>query len=162
MSYSTSGLRSLPAYTKSFCPYYALYDLLVSAQGGALQTQNGKDILRDSINGLLTTVASPTSRFPAEGFFVWSRESRIAAILDSLLSALDSRNRAIEVENPSNPSTSEALNATKRNDDASTAAHNDIPQLISALNDGAGVFDRASFESQFGLVWTAASSSTSK
>nr|BDB08183.1 coat protein [Kyuri green mottle mosaic virus] len=162
MSYSISSFRSLPAFTKSFYPFIDFYNLLVSSQGGALQTQNGKDISRESLNGLLTSVASPKSRFPADEAFVWSRESRIAAILDSLLSALDSRNRAIEVENPSNPSTGEALNATKRNDDASTAAHNDIPLLLAALNDGVGVFDVASFESAFGLTWTASSTSSSK
>nr|BDB08177.1 coat protein [Kyuri green mottle mosaic virus]BDB08180.1 coat protein [Kyuri green mottle mosaic virus] len=160
MSYSTSGIRSLPAFAKSFYPFYDVYNLLVSAQGGALQTQNGKDILRESLTGLLTSVASLNSRFPANEFYVWSRESRIAAIIDSLLSALDSRNRAIEVENPSNPSTGEALNATKRNDDASTAAHNDIPLLLAALNDGVGVFDSASFESAFGLTWTASAASS--
>nr|QFP98435.1 coat protein [Kyuri green mottle mosaic virus] len=160
MSYSISSFRSLPAFAKSFYPFYDLYNLLVKAQGGALQTQNGKDIVRESLVGLLSSVASPTSQFPSGVFYVWSRESRIAALIDSLFAALDSRNRAIEVENPSNPSTGEALNAVKRNDDASTAAHSDIPQILSALNDGAGVFDRASFESAFGLVWTASSSSS--
>lgn len=161
MPYSTSGIRSLPAFSKSFFPYLDLYNLLITNQGAALQTQNGKDILRESLVGLLSTVASPTSQFPSGVFYVWSRESRIAALLDSLFAALDSRNRAIEVENPSNPSTGEALNAVKRNDDASTAAHSDIPQLLVALNEGAGVLDRASFESAFGLVWTAGSSTSS-
>ena len=63
------------------------------------------------------------------------------------------------VVDPSNPTTAESLNAVKRTDDASTAARAEIDNLIESISKGFDVYDRASFEAAFSVVWSEATTS---
>ena len=92
-------------------------------------------------------------------FYAFLNGPVLRPIFVSLLSSTDTRNRVIEVVDPSNPTTAESLNAVKRTDDASTAARAEIDNLIESISKGFDVYDRASFEAAFSVVWSEATTS---
>lgn len=135
-------------------------DFLSSAAGEAFQTQSGRDTTREAIQGFFSKPVDIDIRFPESVYgYVYLRNSQLAPLLSAVLSALDTRNRVIEVVDPSNPTTAESLNAVKRTDDASVAARVSLERLSEAIASGVGQFSRSKFESDLGLVWTAPTTS---
>jgi len=137
-------------------------DFLTVAAGEAFQTQSGRDTTREAIQGFLSKPVDVDIRFPESVYgYTYLRNSQLYPLLSAVLSALDTRNRVIEVVDPSNPTTAESLNAVKRTDDASVAARVSLERLSDAIASGVGQYSRSKFESELGLVWTAPAASSS-
>lgn len=161
MAYSPITPNVLPYFSKSFVVYKDFVDFLMSSMSSAFQTQSGRDSVRESLGGFLQAPVGFNQRFPAGPvFYIYLSHAAIAPLYGSLLASLDTRNRVIEVAEPSNPTTAEAINATKRTDDASVAARTSVEQLLVAIRSGAGVFNRDLFESESHLVWSETSASS--
>ena len=124
MAYNPITPSKLIAFSASYVPVRTLLNFLVASQGTAFQTQAGRDSFRESLSALPSSVVDINSRFPDAGFYAFLNGPVLRPIFVSLLSSTDTRNRVIEVVDPSNPTTAESLNAVKRTDDASTAARN--------------------------------------
>nr|WHO41266.1 coat protein [Sunn-hemp mottle virus] len=155
MAYSNPTPSQLVYFTNTYADYFGLFNSLNNVRTNSFQTQAGRDELREILVKSQVSVVSPVSRFPAEpAYFVYLRDPSISTVYTALLQSTDTRNRVIEVENSSNVTTAEQLNAVRRTDDASTAIHNNLEQLLSLLTNGTGVLNRTSFESNSGLVWT--------
>jgi len=151
---------NLALFTNNYASFMDFSNYLSSAVSAAFQTQNGRDTVRQTIGGFLSGPVGINSRFPETGFYVYLNHPTIMPLYDALMSSLDTRNRVIEVNEPSNPTTSETLNATKRTDDASVASRSNLSRLKEVIDSGVGVFDRALFESSNGLTWATSSSSS--
>ena len=157
MAYTPVNLATLPFFSRSWVPFLDFLDLLSVAAAEAFQTQSGRDSTREAIQGFISKPVSVDIRFPESVHgFVYLKHATVAPLLSAVLSALDTRNRVIEVVDPSNPTTAESLNAVKRTDDASVAARISLERLSDAIASGGGWFNRAKFESELGLVWTPA------
>jgi len=131
-------------------------DFLSVAAGEAFQTQSGRDTTRESLQGFLSKPVDVDVQFPDNVYgYVFLKHTQLNSLFSAAMAALDTRNRVIEVVDPSNPTTAESLNAVKRTDDASVAARVAIERLSEAIISGAGRFTRTKFESELGLVWTA-------
>nr|WAH67165.1 coat protein [Cucumber green mottle mosaic virus] len=159
MAYNPLTPGKLIAFSASYVPVRTLLNFLVASQGTAFQTQAGRDSFRESLSALPSSVVDINSRFPDAGFYAFLNGPVLRPIFVSLLSSTDTRNRVIEVVDPSNPTTAESLNAVKRTDDASTAARAEIDNLIESISKGFDVYDRASFEAAFSVVWSEATTS---
>lgn len=156
MAYNVTSINQLQYLTNRYVEYYTFSSTLLSAQTNSFQTQSGRDELRAMLVNSVVRVPEPAVRFPENKFFVYLNHPSVLPVWSALLQSTDTRNRIIETDAQNvNPSTAEQLNAVRRVDDASTAIHNNIEQLQNLLNRGEGVFDRATFESVSGLVWTA-------
>lgn len=163
MPYAPINAVTLPYFSRSWVPYMEFLDFLSFAAGEAFQTQSGRDSTRETIQGFLSKPVSVDIRFPESVTgFTYIKHPSIAPLLSAVLAALDTRNRVIEVVDPSNPTTAESLNAVKRTDDASVAARVSLERLSEALASGVGFYTRESFESSLGLVWTAPATTQSK
>lgn len=162
MAYSPITPTNLQLFSCNYVPYVDFCNYLIVAQGEAFQTQQGRDNVRKTLAGFYTSPVSPSVRFPESSFYVYLGNPVLSPLMKALLQSLDNRNRVIEVDNPSNPTTAESLNAVQRTDDASVSAHVGLANLRNSIEQGNGVFNRALFESSFGLTWTASSASSSK
>lgn len=162
MAYTPITPTNLPLFSSNYVPYTEFYNYLVSAQGEAFQTQQGRDAVRTTLSGFFTSPVSPTVRFPDGPFFIFLGNPVLDPLFKALLQSLDTRNRVIEVDNPSNPTTAESLNAIQRTDDSSVSSHVGLVNLRAAIAQGNGVVNRSIFESSSGLTWAASSASTSK
>lgn len=136
MAYNPITPSKLIAFSASYVPVRTLLNFLVASQGTAFQTQAGRDSFRESLSALPSSVVDINSRFPDAGFYAFLNGPVLRPIFVSLLSSTDTRNRVIEVVDPSNPTTAESLNAVKRTDDASTAARAEIDNLIESISKG--------------------------
>ncbi|AEW50167.1 unnamed protein product [Clitoria yellow mottle virus] len=155
MAYHTPRPNQLVYFTNAFAEYFGFVNSLQKARVNSFQTQAGRDQLREVLVNSQVSVASPTVRFPENSFYVSFVDASVSTVYNALLQSTDTRNRVIEVENSSSVSTTEQINAVRRTDDASTAIHNNLDQLLNLLAAGTGVLDRQSFESTSGLTWTA-------
>nr|P03581.2 RecName: Full=Capsid protein; AltName: Full=Coat protein [Sunn-hemp mosaic virus] len=154
MAYSIPTPSQLVYFTENYADYIPFVNRLINARSNSFQTQSGRDELREILIKSQVSVVSPISRFPAEpAYYIYLRDPSISTVYTALLQSTDTRNRVIEVENSTNVTTAEQLNAVRRTDDASTAIHNNLEQLLSLLTNGTGVFNRTSFESASGLTW---------
>lgn len=156
MPYAPISSATLPYFSRNWVPYMDFLDFLSLAAGEAFQTQSGRDSTRETIQGFLSKPVSVDIRFPESVVgYTYMKHPALAPLLSAVLSALDTRNRVIEVVDPSNPTTAESLNAVKRTDDASVAARVSLERLSEAMISAVGLYNRAKFESELGLVWTA-------
>nr|WCD42516.1 coat protein [Hibiscus latent Hawaii virus] len=154
MPYSNITTLNLIYSTGTFAPYDVFLEILIKSRENSFQTQAGRDTLRQQLVGALQVVAGRNFRFPANNTYVWSRNPTLSPVFEALLKATDTKNRIIEVEQDSSrPTTAETLNATQRVDDATVAIHNEIDRILSLLQGGTALYDRANFESASGWVW---------
>lgn len=161
MPYQPINSTTLPYFSRNWVPYMEFLDFLSVAAGEAFQTQSGRDTTRESLQGFLSKPVDIDVQFPDNAYgYVFLKHTQLTSLFSAVLAALDTRNRVIEVVDPSNPTTAESLNAVKRTDDASVAARTSIERLSEAIISGAGRFSRAKFESELGLVWTAPAAKT--
>jgi len=117
----------------SFCLYDTLLEILIKSRSNSFQTQAGRDVLREQLVGSLQAVANLTTRFPGNKYFVWVRNPTIAPVFEADMRATDTKNRIIETEEDSRPTTAETLNATQRVDDATVAIHKEIDNIVKVL-----------------------------
>ena len=138
----------------TFAPYDVFLEILIKSRSNSFQTQAGRDTLREQLINSLQIVANLNTRYPVLGFYVWVRNPTLAPVFEALLRATDTKNRIIEVEEESRPTTAETLNATQRVDDATVAIHKEIDNILLLLQGGTAVYDRTAFEVASGLSWT--------
>ncbi|BAF37647.1 18 kDa coat protein [Cucumber mottle virus] len=162
MAYSPITPTNLSLFSSNYVPFTEFYNYLVTAQGEAFQTQQGRDSVRDSLSGFFSSPVSPTVRFPDGVFYVFLGNPVLDPLFKALLQSLDTRNRVIEVDNPSNPTTAESLNAVQRTDDSTVSSRVGLINLRAAITQGNGVVNRSIFESSNGLTWATSGSSSSK
>nr|QHR83191.1 coat protein [Hibiscus latent Fort Pierce virus]WJE88256.1 18 kDa coat protein [Hibiscus latent Fort Pierce virus] len=155
MSYSNITALNLIYSSPTFAPYDVLLEILIKSRSNSFQTQAGRDILREQLVNALQTVVTPITRFPADRWYVWSRNPTLGPVFEALLQATDTKNRIIETEEDSRPTTAETLNATQRVDDATVAIHKEIDNILGLLQGGTAVYNQASFEIASGWTWTA-------
>jgi len=97
MAYTPITPTNLPLCSSNYVPYTEFYNYLVSAQGEAFQTQQGRDAVRTTLSGFFTSPVSPTVRFPDGPFFIFLGNPVLDPLFKALLQSLDTRNRVIEV-----------------------------------------------------------------
>ena len=98
MSYSNITALNLIYSSPTFAPYDVLLEILIKSRSNSFQTQAGRDILREQLVNALQTVVTPTTRFPANRWYVWSRNPTLGPVFEALLQATDTKNRIIETE----------------------------------------------------------------
>lgn len=156
MSYTISTPEQYAYFTASYADPIALMNLCNSALSNQFQTQNARTTVQQQFGDIWKNVPSVSVRFPETGFYVYRLDSTIEPLVTALLNAFDTRNRVIEVDNPSNPTTAETLNANQRIDDATVNIRACINNLMNPLNRGVGYLNRASFEATSQLTWATA------
>lgn len=155
MTYPNPKPSQLKFFVKNFVSYNNLYNAIVDLQSVPFQTQSGRDQIRETLIKLVESVVSINNRFPGDGkFYVFVAGAAVDSVWQALLQSSDTRNRAIEVDEPKSVTTAEQMNAVRRTDDSSTAIRANINQLLTLLNSGTDVYDRDLFERESGLVWS--------
>jgi len=107
---------------------------------------------------MLSSVVAEDLRFPETGYRVYVMSAVLKPLYEALMKSFDTKNRIIETEEESRPSSLEVANATQRVDDATVAIRSQLQGLITELQNGNGYYDRSSFEAIMPWVAPAAAS----
>ena len=154
MSYSITTPSQFVFLSSAWADPIELINLCTNALGNQFQTQQARTVVQRQFSEVWKPSPQVTVRFPDSDFKVYRYNAVLDPLVTALLGAFDTRNRIIEVENQANPTTAETLDATRRVDDATVAIRSAINNLIVELIRGTGSYNRSSFESSSGLVWT--------
>nr|WOL52756.1 coat protein [Capsicum mild mottle virus] len=157
MPYTITAPNQLVYFGSVWADPVALHNTCTEAYGNQFQTQAARTAIQQQINGQFKTVPTRTVRFSDGdmGFRCYRYDSTLDPLITALLNACDTRNRIIETEKPTNPNTTEVINATQRIDDATVNIRSSLSNLMNELVKGTGSLNTASFEASSGLVWTA-------
>nr|CCH64050.1 coat protein [Tobacco mosaic virus] len=154
MSYSITTPSQFVYLSSAWADPIELINLCTNALGNQFQTQQARTVVQRQFSEVWKPSPQVTVRFPDNDFKVYRYNAVLDPLVTALLGAFDTRNRIIEVENQANPTTAETLDATRRVDDATVAIRSAINNLVVELIRGTGSYNRSSFESSSGLVWT--------
>nr|AIX94572.1 coat protein [Yellow tailflower mild mottle virus] len=155
MSYAITSPKQFAYLTNAYADPIALISLCNNALGNQFQTQNARTTVQQQFNDIWKELPTQISRFPIGIYRVYRFDSTIDPLITSVLNSFDTRNRIIETENPTNPSTTEVVNATQRVDDATVNIRSSINNLCNELIRGTGFLNQATFEEASQLTWTA-------
>lgn len=150
--YSPWGITQRILSKQRFVEYDALLEFVSTHRFIQFNVKANRDRIRTAFSSL--RVAAPfarTVRFPADVPYVHLENTSIDCWLTQLLQALDLPDRAIE---RSAGSTGEGgVNDAKR---SANVAFNELHRVLCNLESmtSNGVYERASFEEHFSLVWT--------
>nr|UOF93194.1 coat protein [Streptocarpus flower break virus] len=154
MSYVVVLPNQLQFFTNAWADPIQLMNLCSASLSQIFQTQAARDAVREQFGNTLRSVVTQTTRFPEAGFQVYINDAALKPLWENLLKSFDTKNRILETEEETRPSTAEVLNATQRVDDSTTAIRGALQRLSDELNRGSGYMNRTSFETI--LPWSAA------
>ncbi|WBG54323.1 coat protein [Piper chlorosis virus] len=153
MPYTVTNPNQYQYFATAWAPPKQLIDLCVSAQGQHYQTQSARDTVREQFSNILQSVVAEDLRFPEAGFRVFTLSAVLKPLFEALMKSFDTKNRIIETEEESRPTSTEVVTATQRVDDATVAIRSHIQAIVTELQNGNGYFNRAQFEAI--IAWVA-------
>jgi len=160
MPYKIQRPNQYQFFTVGWAQPIQLVNLCISSLGQLYQTQAARDAVRQQFTNSLSAVVQEDLRFPETGFRVFALSAELKPLWEALMEAFDTKNRIIETEEETRPSTTEVVSATRRVDDSTVAIRSELANLLKALQDGAGYYNRERFEEQ--MAWTQPAATTSR
>jgi len=153
MAYTPINDNTIVLFSNAWFEASNLLNILNNALGDSFQVQVNRTDLANLLRGAMVSVVNATTRFP-DRTYVYRYDDQIKVAVNNILSAVDTKNRVVEVADGSAPSANVELNAVRRTDDSTVATRNAIINLMDLLIQKTGYYGRLSFESAFGLTWT--------
>lgn len=155
MVYNPITSSTIPLFSTSWFEASNLLSILNNALSDQFQVQVNRSDLARLLGSAMVSVVNANTQFPANGVYVYRWDDQIKVAINNIFAAVDTRNRVIEVADGSPPSANVELNAVRRTDDSTVATRNALQTAIDLLLQQVGFYNRQSFETAFGLTWTA-------